>query len=421
MLPSEFPILRNKVPISRRTLLAGAGAAWTLRDDTIGTLSRLLRSGVDFDEKFWTELRSKFDTNDEFIQFNNAGLSPSPQVVQDAFRLESKRANENPSMVVYRRQPQEVLAIRGRLAELIDCPSTSLALTPNATYGLHTGILGLSLEAGRTCMVTDHEYPRARAAALQREKREGIKFVELEVGSTISSLPAQIPDNVGVGVFSSLTYVNGTILPISLLCNKVRSNGGHSLVDGAQAIGIIPQSVKEMGCDMYTACLHKWIMAPVGTGMFYVNSDLIQSLWPLHPAEPGSESHIDKFEHYGTRSFAPLLAVNQALDFHELIGLKNKLNRIRQLRRHLYEKLTEIPEIVVFGSLDHHESDILLNVGLKGKSGSTISQRLLSNYRIHTTSVSKGIVDGVRISPTIFTSIKECNLLISVLAEIAKA
>ena len=84
------------------------------------------------------------------------------------------------------------------------------------------------------------------------------------------------------------------------------------MLDGAHAVGLVPVDVKEIGCDYYSGCGHKWLMAPQGTGFLYVNKDRLDelqitwlgaataTLWDLENLDFEAKTDADKFE-YGTR------------------------------------------------------------------------------------------------------------------------
>lgn len=407
--------------LNRREVLTAAIAFAGFRNDTLRRVASLLRDAPDpNDDRFWEELRGRFSLSDEFLCFNNAGLSPSPSVVQSTLRAEQARADGNPSMVVYRRQSREVDKVRERLSKLIGCASSELALVPNATYGLHTAIMGVQVPPGKQIVVTTHEYARTKAAVIQRKTREGVAWSELPVSEDRAEMARALPTDLALGVFSSITYLNGSVLPVPQLCERVKALGGLSLIDGAQSIGILPQDVQQMGCDMYAACLHKWIMGPIGTGIFYVRHDKIPDIFALHPCEPGSERTIQKFEHFGTRPHAPVLAVDEALDFHEMLGQENKLNRIRALRKVLAEGLQDSPNIKLYGNPNEAGTDIVLTVGIAGMKGSALALQLQNEARIHVSPVSKAGIEGVRLSPTIFTTQSECTTVCQAISAIAK-
>src|SRR5260221_4402960 len=98
-----------------------------------------------------------------------------------------------------------------------------------------------------------------------------------------------------------MTYLTGQIFPVAEICRMGREAGVEVVVDGAHALAQLPFRRDDLGCDYYGATLHKWVMAPHGTGFLYVRRSKIAGLWPLMAAtsEIGVD-HIRKFEQIAT-------------------------------------------------------------------------------------------------------------------------
>src|SRR5260370_34324294 len=71
----------------------------------------------------------------------------------------------------------------------------------------------------------------------------------------------------------------GAILPAKEICAEARSRGIFTVLDGAQAFGHIHVDVRDLGCDVYVGCFHKWLLAPAGTGFLYVRREREQDVW----------------------------------------------------------------------------------------------------------------------------------------------
>ena len=120
-----------------------------------------------------------------------------------------------------------------------------------------------------------------------------------------------------------------------------RARGIRTIVDGAHAYGHFPFALRDLECDYYGTSLHKWLLAPVGTGFLYVRRPLIKDLWPLTPANERLKDDIRKFEEIGTHPAATALSVAEALVFQETIGMPRKAARLRYLRLRWAERLED--------------------------------------------------------------------------------
>ena len=411
------------MPFSRRQFLTAASGAIAFRDETLSRLGQLdlSRAGPEEDD-FWLELREQFDLHPELTLFNNAGLSPSPRSVRAAVEAQTRRADAGPSYVIWRQQDPELEAVRQRLAGLVGCSPEELALTMNATYGLQTAILGIPLGAGDEILTTAHDYPRTFTAIAQRARRDGAVLVEVPLGTPpddpaliVQSILDRVTARTRLVVISQVTYLTGQILPAQQVGAALAPLGIPLLVDAAHGIGLLPDTLAELGASLYTACLHKWLMGPVGTGVFVVRSDWIDKVWPLHPADELLDRRASKFEQTGTRPAAPLLALGEALDFHEMLGLERKAARLEALRKRLAERVLAAPGVVHHGSLQSDRCRAILTVGLEQAPTRELAAWLLKEHRIHVTTVTQGGVDGIRISPNVFTTQAEIDRLCTAL------
>jgi selenocysteine lyase/cysteine desulfurase len=96
------------------------------------------------------------------------------------------------------------------------------------------------------------------------------------------------------------------------------------LVDGAHTFAQFEFLIPDLNCDYFGTSLHKWLGAPIGTGLLYVQKQKIKNIWPLFGAGEKEEENIRKFEHLGTRPFFIEQATDKAIDFYNMIGAKRK-------------------------------------------------------------------------------------------------
>ncbi|MBC8066467.1 MAG: aminotransferase class V-fold PLP-dependent enzyme [Chlorobia bacterium] len=416
------------MPITRRNFLAGAASAFAFRNETLRGMDAIEWSeGSAQNEDFWLRLRGQFNVDPNLTVFNHAGLSPSPRVVLDAMAREAKRANADPSYVIWRKQDHELDGVRKDLATLVGCGNDELALTMNATYGLQTAIMGVPMSAGDEILATDHEYSRTFTAIDQRVRRDKVVSVILELKSPPESrekVAAQIIDKITpktrLIVLSQMTFLTGWKMPIKEVAAAVAGRDVAILVDGAHGIGLLSEKFPDMGGHLYTACLHKWMMCPIGTGVFVVKSPWIQKTWPLHPADETLDGDITKFSQVGTRPAAPLLAIKEGLEFHNILGLDRKAARLEHLRNRLASRVLGEPGVVNLGSLDTRVCQAILTLQFDKANCAALAGWLLSKHKIHVTTMMRAGMDGIRISPNVFTTHEEVDRLGSILASVAR-
>ena len=104
-----------------------------------------------------------------------------------------------------------------------------------------------------------------------------------------------------------------------------REKGIEVFVDGAHAFAHFPFKRDDLECDYYGCSLHKWLLAPVGTGFLYVRKAKQKSIWPLMAAAASQDNDIRKYEEIGTHPAANHNAIVAALAFHRSIGADRKI------------------------------------------------------------------------------------------------
>ena len=412
---------------SRREVTFGAWGTIAFRNDTLRLLKPLLRSGGDpTDEAFFSELRRGFAISSQIIPFNNIGLAPSPRAVLELMERENLRAAGDPSYIIWRQQDRELDAIRSELAEFIGSTTKELALMPNATCGLQTVIMGLEMKPGDEILVTSHEYPRIMTAIRQRVTREKVRLVEVELGGNAlapdvykKKVLGALTSRTKLAILSQISYLIGQILPDGLV-DELSAKHVTVLIDGAQSIGLLKDRMPALGAPMYVACLHKWLMGPIGTGIMHIDADRIPSVWPLHPADKELESSMSKFEQMGTHPTAPFLALRESIDLHQQLGFDLKFQRIDYLRRSLARHLIDHKQVRHYGDLNPSLCFPMLTVGFDKAKSSNLAGWLMDHHGIHVTTAMRAGVDAIRISPGIFTSIEEIDTLGKILAKVAQ-
>jgi selenocysteine lyase/cysteine desulfurase len=104
-------------------------------------------------------------------------VAPAPKSVADAMKQYYDMCNEGPSYFMWRILDAGREPLRRNLADLAGCDQEEIALLRNASEALETIIFGLALKAGDEVVLSKQDYPNMIAAWKQREKREGIKLV----------------------------------------------------------------------------------------------------------------------------------------------------------------------------------------------------------------------------------------------------
>jgi selenocysteine lyase/cysteine desulfurase len=176
--------------------------------------------------------------------------------------------------------------------------------------------------------------------------------------------------------------------------------------------------MSDLDCDYYGTSLHKWLLAPHNTGFLYVRRERIVPTWPLTAAPERRNNDIRKFEEVGTIAAAPFAAINEALAFHQAIGVERRAARMHYLSLRWANKLKQHPRVQMHTNLD--EAYGLVNVGIQGIKASDIVKFMFDKYRIVTVAITRDDYQGIRVTPNIYTTLEEIDTFTMAMEDLLK-
>jgi isopenicillin-N epimerase len=221
----------------------------------------------------------------------------------------------------------------------------------NATEALHIVVQGIPLAAGDEVVCSAHDFWTVLDALEQRRRRDGIvvRMVRPPVpAATLVDLAdlytAAITPRTRLVVVTHASNVTGQLYPVRRIADAAHKAGAEVLVDAAQTLALLPHTIPELNCDYYAASLHKWLLAPIGSGVLWMRKPLAEKVLPLFPPWPGSVG-VRRFMGFGTYPEPLAAAVTGAIDFHEQIGGMRKADRLRYLTRYWREPIERLPRV----------------------------------------------------------------------------
>ncbi|MEO7272506.1 MAG: aminotransferase class V-fold PLP-dependent enzyme [Vicinamibacterales bacterium] len=379
------------------------------------------------DEAYWREIQQAFTLDRTIINLNNGGCCPSPRVVHETFKRYLDLSNQAPVYHMWQILEPNVESVRRRLAASFGCSPDELAITRNASEALQIAQLGIDLEAGDEVVTTNQDYGRMLDTWDQRARRDGIvvKKVSFPVpppslDGLADRLLSAITPATKVLHFCHITNLTGQIFPVRRICDEARRRGIQTIVDGAHAYAQFPFTLESLGCDYYGTSLHKWLLAPIGTGFLYVRRERIAALWPLTPANDTRKNDIRKFEEIGTHPAANHNAIAEALTFHEGIGVERKAARLRYLRDRWATRLKTSDRVRMHTNLDPAQSCAIGTVQITGVPPGALVARLWEKWRIIATPIVHAEYEGVRVTPNVYTTLEEVDTFAAAMEEIVK-
>lgn len=378
------------------------------------------------DERFWAGIRAKFKLKPDYINLENGYYCMQPQAVLEAFIARVREVNTEASYYMRTRQYAEKDAVRARLAALAGCSPDELIITRNTTESLDTVIAGFDWKAGDEAVMAEQDYGAMLDMFDLQARRYGMvnRRVSLPLDpksddEIVSLYQGAITPRTRLLMVCHMVNISGHILPVRKIADMAHARGVQVMVDGAHAFAHLEFAIPDLDCDYYGASLHKWLGANLGAGILFVRRDRIGKLWPIYGDRNFEDGDIRKLNHTGTHPVHTDLAIMNAIDFHESIGIRRKEARLRHLQNHWTGQVRGHARIRLNTPTDPKRSCAIANVGIEGIPPRDLAKTLLERHRIWTVGIQAANVHGVRITPHLFTTTAELDAFVAALKTIA--
>jgi isopenicillin-N epimerase len=424
--------------ISRRNLIKSLGlSAFTL--PSFNSLSNSLDEKDTLlnrdDPDFWKSVRNQFSLDKNSVFFNPGTVGAMPKVVVERMTEHLKYIASNPADWAYKDDNKEefisgynnLMSIRTKVGKLINANALEIAMTDNVTNGMSYIANGLNMQPGDEILTTDQEHSGGKSGFLLKEKRYGVIFKTVAIPKPAHSsqevydiIVKAITSKTKVLMLSHMISGSGAILPVNELCAEASKRGIFTLLDGAQTVGQIKVDMKDIGCDAYAGCFHKWIGAPHGSGFLYIKQDRMKDIWTTI-ASGRWDNHEDegfRFTQRGTGSFPILKGVDAALDFYFELGPDRVYDRIKFLGSRLRNGLKTSPKVKFFSPSDENMCAGITVYNIEGWTGTKLQDAYWERAKMRPR--SQGDVFGVRHCTHIFNSEEEIDKAVLLVKEWTK-
>ena len=418
----------NKRDFLRTASVASMGAALGDVSSLFAEVAHLPAEDLAQDEAFWSAIRAKYRLKPDYINLENGYYCLQPQEVLEAFIAHVREINTEASYYMRTRQYPNKEAVRDRLAGLAGCSPEELIITRNTTESLDTVIAGFDWKPGDEAVMAEQDYGAMLDQFDLQARRYGMvnKRVSLPLDprsdDEIVDLYARlITDKTRLLMVGHMVNITGHILPVRKLADMAHGKGAQIMVDGAHAFAHLDFRIPDLNCDYYGASLHKWLGANLGAGILYVRKDRIEKLWPVYADKGMADTDIRKLNHTGTHPVHTDLAIMNAIDFHESIGIARKEARLRYLQNYWTKQVRGLPRIMLNTPTQKQRSCAIANVGITGLAPKDLAKTLLDKYKVWTVAIDTANVHGARITPHLYTTTAELDTFVLALKELAAA
>lgn len=414
LLSQMSSVIGSSEDVSRRRFLGqvGAGiAAVSAAGAGIGGTQPAFAAGLrrpDWDSQ---SVRREFGLQKGLVYMNNGTLGPVPKrVIRDVTRA-WEEMELNPAGNGFGITLQHAEAVRQKAADYLGCEVDEIVIMDNTTQSMNTIAQGCHLRAGDRVLTTDQEHPGGLRCWEYYEKRNGVGIDRVKIPTppqteeeVVDLLAAQLTPQTKIISVSHVTTTTGLRLPIAKIGELAQAHNCLLVVDGAQAPGALDINVKELNCDTYATSAHKWMLAPKGTGILYINKRAADKIDALRLQ--------DGYRFYtatsGTLNMPSVIGLGKSIDFLTDLGKSRVEHWSMYLRQMLYDELRALPKATLFSPEAGPMTSPLVTVGWDGLSGGDMAAAL-GKQNI----VVKVVPYGNRISTHIYNNEQDIEKLVA--------
>jgi selenocysteine lyase/cysteine desulfurase len=415
--------------MDKRTFIKNAGLAGIGSMISLDALAGLMNDLAEIssselagDEDFWAGIRKLYRLRPEYINLENGYYNFLPEPVLEKFIQHVRDVNLQGSYYMRTVQFENKKAMAAKLAELAGCNTDELIITRNTTESLDMIIAGLDWKAGDEAVMAEQDYPAMLDMFRQVSKRHGVINKVVSVPNhprsdeeIVDMYASAITARTKLLMVCHMINITGQILPVRKICDMAHEKGVHVMVDGAHALAHFRFAIRDLNCDYYGSSLHKWLSVPLGAGLLYVRKDRIAGIWPLIAEGERAADDISRLNHIGTHPVHTDLTISDSIDFYNTLGAERKEERLRYLQNYWTSRVRDLPGVIINTPADPARSCGIANVGIKEMKPSELGDILFKKYKIYSAPIDGAGVHGCRITPNVYTSTAELDVLVNAL------
>jgi len=424
------PKKMDKRTFLKRAGLFGIGSMLSIEKiaELAESVSALPPETIASDEDFWSEIRRGYRLKPDYINLENGYYCFLPEQILEKFINHVREVNYQGSYYMRTVQFENKMAMAARLSAMAGCEPGQLIVTRNTTESLDMVIGGLDWKPGDEAVMAEQDYPAMLDMFRLVAARYGVVNKVISVPNDPASddeivdlYAGAITEKTRLLMVCHMINITGHILPVRKICDMAHRRGVEVMVDGAHTFGHIMFSIPDLDCDYFGSSLHKWLSVPLGAGLLWLRKEHIGKIWPLI-ASGGhhGKDDVTRLNHTGTHPVYTDLAISDAIDFYNAIGAERKEARLRYLQHYWTDLARGIPGIVINTPADHGRSCGIANAGIKGMKPGELGDILFKKYRIYTAPIDGANVFGCRITPNIYTTVSDLDVIVNALGELSK-
>ena len=384
------------------------------------------------DEPYWASVAALYDKpQEDVVQLENGQFGAMARPVRLAYQQKIERVNRETSLYTRGSMGDDAMKVHARVADLLGVGGDEIVLSRGTTESLQTLIGGYNrLRPGDAVLYADLDYDSMQTSMEGLKRLRGMKVVKIDLPDPVSrqglidayDRAFKANPDVRMVLLTHLSHRTGVIPPIREIADMARARKIDVILDGGHALGQTEFRLKDLGVDFAGLNLHKWIGSPLGVGVIYIRKERIGDIDISLSSQPGDT--IGARLHTGTVNYPAVLAVADAIDFQQMIGLPAKARRLRYLRDRWAETVRPNPKVQVLTPNDPTMHAGLTSFRIKGYASDAdyvaLRKTLLGRFRIMTverTGPWRGAC--IRVTPSFINTPQDLDRLVEAITTLS--
>ncbi len=406
------------------------------RDDKIhGELKKIKSPSLEFGFFYGQKLmRDLFQLNSEITFLNHGSFGACPKPVFENYQSFQYEMEKDPVYFIQKKYAGYLAEAKIALAPFIGCAADDFIFTPNPTVAINTIMRSLKLKEGDEILATNHEY-----GAMDRTwnfycKNSGVKYVRQPILLPIVS-KEQILEEFWKGLsgktkvifLNQISSTTALIFPVKEICDKAKTLGITTIIDGAHVPGHIDLNIADLNPDYYTGTLHKWMLAPKGSSFLYVREELQNQIdplvvsWGYESLTPGTSRFLDYHEYQGTNDHSAYLCTPAVIKFLQTYNWKQKSAEAKALVLENYPRFCALLNAKPLAPLSNEFFGQMASVPIKCTRPQELKDLLYNQYKIQIPVMLLNNQVFLRFSINAYNSQQDLNVLYAALEDIIKS
>jgi cysteine desulfurase/selenocysteine lyase len=375
----------------------------------------------------WTPIYDAYPVNKEMIWLNNCGTTPAGAHIVKALSQFIEGYAQKGILTEIAVYPEVQKNIKKILGNLLNCSPDELSLIHNTAEGMNFISHGLNFSSEDEVILLDNEYP-SNIYPWRHLEKKGVKLIiapmENSPEAFLKALDRLITKKTRMVSLSAVHWCTGMPLPLTQVGRLCKEKGIDFVVDGAQGVGIQPIDTKRDHVSYMAFSAWKWLMGPLGMGIFFVANEKLPELKPVFigtdsvvradeylPYKTELKPSADRFT-YSTANFNDWVYLEAALKFLNSIGFIAVRERIFELSAHLSKGLTKVGFNVFSDKFPDYQTGIIA-FEKPGVNPDVIMTHLKRNKIVAAERLGR-----VRLSPHVYNSMAQMDEVVRVLEQI---